>query len=316
VRAGLASIVRAVGGELFAGGRRASIPGPGHSPQDRSVSLLLIGRRVVVHSFAGDDWRDVLGDLRARGLVDAAGRLTGVGGSASPPASLPHPVRTAAALNLWDGAHALPGTLSQTHLALRGVAAPPEAELRHHPAVRAAVYAGRGSSCPALLAAIRDAGGRLCGVEVTYLAADGRRAALPVSRKVIGVRPPGAAVRLAPAGPRLLVGEGVVTCLSAAALFGLPAWALLSTSNLRAWRPPPGVKSVLIAADRGRDGERSARVLARGLRACGLSCRIRLPPPTHGDWNDAVAAGWRERKDEEWRARRTGGPDAAPEPQA
>ena len=53
----------------------------------------------------------------------------------------------------------------------------------------------------------------------------------------------------------MLVGEGVFTTLSATERFGLPGWALLSTRNLRAWSPPEGVRSILIAADRGKDGE-------------------------------------------------------------
>ena len=37
----LRTIVQALGGELYDGGRRANIPAPGHSAADRSVSLLL-----------------------------------------------------------------------------------------------------------------------------------------------------------------------------------------------------------------------------------------------------------------------------------
>jgi hypothetical protein len=87
------------------------------------------------------------------------------------------------------------------------------------------------------------------------------------------------------------VGEGVVTCLSAADRFGLPAWALLSTGNLRGWLPPSGVRFVLIAADRGRAGELSAAMLAARLAAVGIRTVIRLPPVGCSDWNDAAAAG-------------------------
>jgi len=53
----LRSIVRALGGELYDNGRRANIPAPGHSPADRSVSLLLKDDRAVVHTFGGGDWK-------------------------------------------------------------------------------------------------------------------------------------------------------------------------------------------------------------------------------------------------------------------
>lgn len=286
----LAAIVKALGGELHAGGARANVPGPGHGPQDRSVSLLLSGDRVVVHSFAGDDWRTVLADLRDRGLVGSGGRLVGEGRGAAAPAILRSARdRCGTALELWDAGRPITGTLSERHLRRRAVQGL-SAELRHHPAVPAAIYARRGPCGPALLAAIRDPGGALRGVEVTFLAADGARAASPLARRTIGQRPPGSAVRLHPSGPELLVGEGVFTCLSAAERLGLPAWALLSTANLRQWSAPPGVEAVLLAADRGRDGERSAAVLAARLAAAGVRCRVRLPPPGCLDWNDAAVA--------------------------
>jgi putative DNA primase/helicase len=286
----LAPIVRALGGDLWGGGRRANVPGPGHGARDRSVSLLLARGRVVVHCFAGDDWRDVLADLRARGLVDAEGHVTGSAADHAPqPPGRTERVRTAR--GLWAGGGPLAGTLSERHLRLRGVAGWPQ-DLRHHPAVPAAVYASEGARRPALLAAIRESGqGEVVGVEVTYLAANGERARLRLARKTIGLCPPGAAVRLAPAAPEILVGEGVFTCLSASERFGLPAWALLAVRNLRAWRAPAGVRRVVIAADRGRVGEAAAAALARRLRRQGVDVAVRWPPAPHGDWNEAARAG-------------------------
>ncbi|MFZ5685684.1 MAG: DUF7146 domain-containing protein [Pseudomonadota bacterium] len=290
--ASLAPIVRALGGDLWAGGRCANVPGPGHGPHDRSVSLLLSRGRVVVNCFAGDDWRTVLAHLAERGLVDANGRLMGAAGdAAAPPVQPARRERMAVAQRLWAEGQPLGRSLSARHLALRGVRAPPEG-LRHHPAVPAAVYAWSGRRRPALLAAIRaPASGEVVGVEVTYLAPDGARARLRLPRKTVGLCPAGAAVRLAPPGPRLLVGEGVFTCLSAAEWFALPAFALLSTRNLRRWRPPPGVGFVLIAADRGADGEASARALAAALRDLGVAVALRWPPAPFGDWNEALGAG-------------------------
>ncbi|HZC16101.1 MAG TPA: hypothetical protein VE309_05020, partial [Caulobacteraceae bacterium] len=68
----LRAIVQTLGGDLYDGGRRANIPAPGHSAGDRSVSLLLRGDRVVVHTFGDGDWRTVLDHLRAYQLIDAA----------------------------------------------------------------------------------------------------------------------------------------------------------------------------------------------------------------------------------------------------
>lgn len=300
----LAGIVRALGGDLYAGGRRANVPGPGHGPADRSVSLLLTRGRVVAHSFAEDDWRDVLADLVARGLIEPDGRLRGGaagGGKGGEPPVLSVRARLDVARRLWDEARPLGATLSARHLERRGVAAPPEG-LRHHPGVPAAVYAAAGTRRPALLAAIRDPGGELVGVEVTYIAPNGERARLAIPRKTVGLAPSGAAVRLWPAAPRLLVGEGVFSCLSAARRFGLPAWALLSARSLRRWHAPAGVAFVLIAADRGRPGEAAAAELAWNLDGQGVCAEVRLPPRPWQDWNEAEAAE-RAREEEEGRGR-------------
>lgn len=299
--ASLAPIVRALGGDLWAGGRRANVPGPGHGPEDRSVSLLLSRGRVIVHCFAGDEWREVLADLAARGLADADGRIGDDTGGSAPP-GLSRAARLAVARRLWNEARPVAGALSERHLHLRGVEPPPDG-LRHHPAVSAAVYADAGPRRPALLAAIRSPEGAVTGVEATYLAPSGARARVALARKTIGLCPAGAAVRLAPAAERLLVGEGVFTCLSAARRFRLPAWALLSAQNLRRWRPPPGVRAVLIAADHGRDGEAAALALAAALRAGGVAAAVRWPPRPFGDWNEALGPAREVREGEEGRGR-------------
>ena len=123
----------------------------------------------------------------------------------------------------------------------------------------------RGRATPALPCwpAIRTADGRFTAVEVTYLAPNGRRADGPAAvaqDRRAGARP-AARSRLDPAAEEMLVAEGVFTTLSASEWFGLPGWALMSTRNLRVWSPPAGVRSVLIAADRGKDGEASAELL-------------------------------------------------------
>jgi len=287
----LRPIVEALGGELYDRGRRANIPGPGHSHWDRSVSLLLQGDRVVVHSFGASGWREVLDRLRSDGLIDPHNRIFGgarriaVCGPEAPSAA----ERRAVAQRFWDEARPLPRSLSQAHCRLRGIVRPlpgPET-LRHHGETPVSIYRPGRLRRPALLAAILDPDGRLAAVEITYLAANGARALdLRLPRKTVGAPLAGSAVRLDPAAPRMLVAEGVFTTLSASERFGLPGWALLSTRNLRAWSPPLGVGSVLIAADRGQDGEASAERLRTRLVQDGVSASIVLPPGRFGDWND------------------------------
>ena len=291
----LRNIVRALGGELYAGGRRANVPYPGHSRADRSLSLLSDNGRVVVSCFGGGDWKEALGHLREAGLIDRNNRPTGCG----PPMLGPFPPslssreKAAAAWRIWEGGRAIGKTLAHTHLRLRHVTGdlPGHHVARFNPAVRLCAYRSEDwiQTRPALVVAVHDAGGAFTGVEATYLRTNARRAdELRIPRKHIGAVPAGCAVRIDPAAAHMLVAEGFVTALSARARFGLPAWALLSTRNLRSWSAPRGVRFVLIAGDNGADGRRSAGVLAARLEAQGVRARLAFPDAEFGDWNDAA----------------------------
>lgn len=288
----LRTIVQTLGGELYDRGRRANIPAPGHSPADRSVSLLLEGDRIVVHTFGDGDWRAVLDHLRAHQLIDAGGSPTSVGSAREAverPETASHHGRRQAARRLWAGGRAVQRTLSERHCRLRGVTRdlPGPESLRHNASAPVSVYRETPHHRPALVAGVTDAQGRITGVEITYLAPNGRRAYdLRLSRKTVGFAPGGCAVRLDAAAEAMLVAEGVMTTLSATEWFGLPGWALTSTRNLRVWSPPPDVRSVLIAADRGKDGEASAEQLKARLLHLGVAATIALPPQPWGDWND------------------------------
>jgi hypothetical protein len=291
----LREIVRVLGGDLYDGGRRANVPAPDHSRADRSVSLLLQDDRVVVHSFGGADWWAVLDDLRQRRLIDEDNALLdGRGhGRVAGKRSLTELERAAAAMALWDRGRPIAGTLSAVYLRGRAIRRdlPGPGALRHYSDAPVAVYRDGHHRRPAFLAGIQDPTGDITGIEITYLTGGGRRADdLRLPRKTVGLAPAGSAVRLDRVSEAMLVGEGVPTTLSATERFGLPGWALLSTRNLRSWRPPWGVRSVLIAADRGADGEASADTLRRRLRAEGLSAWVELPPAPLGDWNDWAQA--------------------------
>jgi hypothetical protein len=58
-------VAQALGGEVVSFNRVAA-PGPGHSPKDRSLSVLITGSDFIVHSFAGDDWRVCRDYVRSR----------------------------------------------------------------------------------------------------------------------------------------------------------------------------------------------------------------------------------------------------------
>jgi len=293
----LGPIVAALGGELYCGGTRASVPAPGHSPADRSVSLLLLNDgRVIAHGFGSADWRQVRDALIGAGLIDRFGRISGGALPIRAPAAERPDVarRVAIARRLWEAATAIgAASLSRRHLEGRAIRQDPAhiEALRHHSAAPLAIYREYGRTAPALMAAIRDPNGSLTAIELTYLAPSGRRDdRLRLPRKTVGVLPPGSAVRLAPVQTDLLVGEGVMTVLSASDRLGLPGWALMSVRSLAAWTPPPVVRRVLIAADRGRPGQEAAAVLEARLTAMGLCASVASPPDGSEDWNALAMA--------------------------
>lgn len=295
----LHAIVAAFGGDLYQGGWRASVPAPGHSADDRSVSLLLADGRVIIHGFGAADWREMRDLLRASGFIDDAGRLTGAG-RAGPSAPKPDQrIRSETARRLWDGGIALTSAdPASRHMRRRAVVGDLNASgLRYHPFAPISVYREGSRSRPALVARISDADDWLTAVELTYLEPNGRVAAgLALTRKTVGVVPPGAAVRLSPVAAEMLVGEGVVTTLSAIDRFQLPGWALMSANNLAVWTPPPEVRRLVIAADRGSVGQGAAWRLRRSLARTGINVRMLWPEPPFGDWNE-VACAAREREE-------------------
>ena len=291
----LKAIVQALGGDLYDRGSRANIPAPGHSRADRSVSLMLRQGRIIVHTFGDGDWRGVLDDLRARGLIDVHNAPTSGGPGAGRPAvgvlTSSDADRLAAARRFWDAGRPVAGTLSERHCRLRHIerALPGPDVIRHSGQAPVSAYGDDRLRRPALLVGICDASGDFTAVEVTYLTPGGQRATdLRLPRKTVGPVPPGTAARIDPAAPEMLVAEGFFTTLSASECFSLPGWALMSTRNLRGWSPPAGVRSVLIAADRGKDGEASAEILRLRLVRLGLRAQVALPPEPHGDWNEAA----------------------------
>ena len=299
----LHAIVAALGGDLYHGGTRASIPAPGHSAQDRSVSLWLTDGRLVIHGFGAADWRDVRNDLRAQGFIDGSGRFTGAWGA---DVSRPRPdarVRLQTAARLWAGTVALQsGDPASRYLSRRAIRCGGSAlGLGFHPEAPVSVYrtAGpAGPARPALVARVSDADDRLTAVEITYLTQVGRVATgLRLARKTVGHVPPGAAVRLAPAAEEMLVAEGMATTLSASDRFGLPGWALMAAHNLAAWSPPSVVRRVMIAADRGDVGQDAAARLSRRLVGAGLEARVIAPDLPFGDWNEVAAAEVKERRE-------------------
>lgn len=154
---------------------------------------------------------------------------------------------------------------------------------------------GSASHHPAMLALVRGSDGKAVNVHRTYLAAGGRKAAVPKVRKLTGglTLAPGSAVRLAPAQAVMGIAEGIETAVAASKLCGLPVWAALNASNLERWTPPPGVLDVVVFGDNDAakefTGQTAAYALARRLKSVGLAVNVMIPTEP-GDWNDVWLA--------------------------
>jgi putative DNA primase/helicase len=138
---------------------------------------------------------------------------------------------------------------------------------------------------PAIVSRVDRLDDELIGVHRTYLTADWRR------RDRASLGPVGGgAVRLAPAGETLMIGEGIETTLTTMQAMGLPGWAALSTSGLVALVLPPIVRNVVILADHDENGagERAARLTADRWLAEGRRVWIAMPPQPGTDFNDVL----------------------------
>ncbi len=135
---------------------------------------------------------------------------------------------------------------------------------------------------------VHDHLGDVCAVHRTFLGPPGHKAAVEPAKATLGSFA-GGAIRLHPACAEMVVGEGVETTASAAAMLGLPGWAAVACGNLAAnMRLPELVRTVTIAADHDPPGQRAAAKAARRWRAEGRVVRIATPDRPGQDFNDLL----------------------------
>ena len=127
----------------------------------------------------------------------------------------------------------------------------------------------------------------MVGIHRTFLRMDGKGKAPVTKPKMMIGRCGGGAVRLAPAGPELVLSEGIETGLSVQQATNKPVWATLSTSGLHSIILPPEVKTVIIAADADEKGEEAAQKAAKRFLAEGRTVKIARPPKGM-DFNDLL----------------------------
>ncbi len=170
------------------------------------------------------------------------------------------------------------------------------AALRHHRALPYYQPSDDGAApvklgeWPAMLAAIQQPGGKCIALHQTWLTPDGDKAAVPCVKKWTATSGTarGAAIRLFEPDTRLALTEGIETALAVRQANGWPVWAAVSAWGLEHVEIPPGVASVLIAADHDPAGTKAAQALAQRLTQEGRQVRLLLPTEAGKDWLDVL----------------------------
>lgn len=290
----LHQLKRERGGYLYDNSRKWLGPGPGHSRRDRSLSVS-IGEdgRVLIYSFSGDRFADCARYLgiateRARPMTQQERNALVRRNQAD--ADRQEADARAFVSRAWLNAEPVEGSPAEAYLFGRGLVLEGCDDVRFH---RAAPRSNDGTKPPhpAMVALVRNVAGEATGLHVTYLTKDGRKAFGPASRLMFG-KCSGGAVRLAPIGAdgALAVAEGIETAAAFMALRGIPSWAALSTSGLRAFYVPGGVRRLILAAD--SDDEGAGLAAARSLAGRVQSrCDAEIHAAPEGrDWANVAEA--------------------------
>ena len=198
------------------------------------------------------------------------------------------------ALSIWNKTKPALGKRTEKYLQSRAITDEVPADIRHlgevkHPS---------GRWCPAMIALLRNGlGFQPLAIHRTFLNEDGTgKARLEPDKMMLGPCRGGAVMLdLYVPGQRLIVGEGIETCLSVRQTMkahghDCAVWAALSTSGLRGLNLPPSARAVLIAADADEAGESAAQFAARRWIDEGRSVRVARPLKPFSDFNDFAMA--------------------------
>jgi hypothetical protein len=253
------------------------------------------GRPPLVRCFAGCEQADLIAALRRLGLwPDREERDL----SRRPRIRLPHAPgafsaaeteRIDRALAIWRRTLPAETSLVETYFQARAIGTGIPDVVRYLPEARHP----SGQHAPAMVALVEHVRHGKIGVHRTFLRPDGAGKADFDPARMTLEPCKGGAVRLAPGGPVLAIGEGLESSLSFMEATGLPTWAGLSPGGIRDLILPAEVREVIVAADPDPVGLIAVRAAAR--RWFGENRRVRIARPPIGlDFNDlAREAAWR-----------------------
>jgi len=144
----------------------------------------------------------------------------------------------------------------------------------------------------AMLAVFSLAEGEAVTIHRTFIK-DGKKLDIEAPRKVMTPikKMAGGAVRLYPEDGEVLgVAEGIETAIGCKEYFKIPTWAALSASLLEGFKPPIGIKEVIIFSDNDENycGQKASYTLANRLFTERMKVEVHIPIKVGDDWLDEI----------------------------
>ena len=304
----LSELFRQRGFHLVRCGRKWKCCCPFHNDSDPSLEIDDDKHGGVYHCFPcgkGGDHFTFLMEYEGISFGEAIEMLGG-GSDCSPrPARQPTKIakiddedegrRRAKALEIWNAAAPVVGTIAERYLLNRGL---PLDQLPALPDLRfdRLWHAESRSALPALIAAIRDPSGVISAIQRIWITDDGHNVECvndagkrKKAKKTLGPLK-GNAIRLGSDRlDEIILCEGLETGLSI--LFDCPdaaVWVAAGKGNLSSIALPSECRCVIIAGDRDENegGQTAAREAAEAFKLAGLRAFVALPPAPYGDFND------------------------------
>jgi hypothetical protein len=295
----LRAIARALGGEVV--GRQVLAPGPGHSRQDRSLSVTISATApegFLAFSHAGDDFAQCRDHVKAALGIERRSFQPAPRRPTQPSRDDDRFARARAyARQIVSEIVPIVGTPGETYLrdvrridtsAIADVLERTDA-IGWHPAVyfNDEGHALHDKRIGAIIAVMTDAvtGAPTCGISRTYIH-DGQKVG-----KAKGLGPAGI-VRLSldeDVLGGLFLAEGLETTLAGMSIGLRPMWSVGSTAIMAKLPVVSGIEAINILADNDANGagERAARELQARWKSAGRVARV-WKPKTRGDLNDIL----------------------------
>jgi Toprim domain-containing protein len=256
------------------------IPGPGHSPADRSLSIKADPSArggLIVHSFANDDWKDCRDYVLGRLGVDWKAS------SKRPRVISSQPDMKESALRLWRETIDIDGTPAQLYLRSRKIELPASAlDVRFHPSCPFGT-----DRHPCIVALYRDIRtNEPRAIHRTAISSTGEK----IDRKALG--PKGrCAIKFSPDDDvhgGLTISEGIETALAGMALGFRPAWALGDAGEIGKFPVLPGVECLTILVDNDDTGRARALECSQRWTADGREVFRVIPAEVGSDMADII----------------------------